>query len=141
MNPLMFLKGAKIFVIVAVLGYGMSVLKGCEDNRVMERDAAIVANANKVSAQANAANMSIANAQLRAVTKARDKALAESEAALKEAAIKFAAIEKEHAAQVALLEGNRLNQAIRGKRELVEGLANKATRERFDEVEAIFDGT
>ena len=141
MNPLMFLKGAKIFVIVAVLAYGLSVLKGCEETRVLERDAAIVANANKVSAQVNAANMATANAQLRAATKARDKAIADSEIALKEAAIKFSTIKKEHAVQTALLEGSRLNQAIRGKRELVEGLANKATRERFDEVEAIFDGT
>ena len=141
MNPLMFLKGAKIFVIVAALAYGLTVLKGCEDNRVMERDAAIVANANKVSAQANAANLAIANAQLAVVIKQRDDQQRNVEIAQEVAVSKFVEIEKLQQEQKSLLEGNRLNKAVRGKRTLIILRANKATRERFDEVEAIFNGT
>ena len=141
MNPLMILKGAKIFVIVAVVAYTLSIVKGCEQNRVLERDAAIVANANKVSAQANAANLAIANAQLEAITKQRDKAQEDAARAQEIATEEFALIAKKHAAQIGTLESNQLNRAVRGKRELVQKLANDATRERFDEVEAIFDGT
>ena len=141
MNPLMILKGAKIFVIVAVLGYGLTVLKGCEDNRVAERDATIVANANKVSAQANAATLAIANAQLEALTEQRDEAQRQAEQAQRESAVRVREVRKLQGEQKALLEGNKLNEAVRNNRERIERLANKATRERFDEVEAIFDGT
>ena len=47
---------------------------------------------------------------------------------------------RDQAEQKALLEGDRLERAVRGKRELVERLSNRATRERFDEVEEIFNG-
>ena len=141
MNPLMILKGAKVFVIVAVLAYGLTVLKGCEANRVAERDAAIAANAEKVSAQANAAALATANAQLEALAHATASALqAAAEARIKTDS-EFIEIRKAQQEQKALLEGNKLNRAVGGKRELVERLANRATRERFDEVEGIFDGT
>ena len=141
MNPLMILKGAKVFVIVAVVAYSLSVLKGCEANRVAERDATIVANAEKVSAQANAANLAIANQQLEAITKQRNEAQALAEDAQRLSAARVLEVKKLQAEQKELLEGNRLNEAVRNKRELVERMANRATRERFDEVEAIFDGT
>lgn len=140
MNPLMILKGAKVFVIVAVLAYGLSVMKGCEENRVAERDATIVANADKVSAQANAANLATANRQLEAITKQRDDARRQADLAMEAAQERVREVKKLQAEQKALLEGNKLNDAVRNNRELVERLANKATRERFDEVEAIFDG-
>lgn len=141
MNPLMILKGAKIFVIVALLGFTLSYLKTCEENRVAERDATIVANADKVSAQANAANLAIANAQLEAITKQRDQAQRDADAAMAAATERVREIKKLQAEQKSLLEGNRLNNLVRDNRERIEVLANKATRERFDEVEAIFDGT
>jgi hypothetical protein len=141
MNPLMILKGAKVFVIVAVLAYSLSILKSCEENRVAERDAAIVANAEKVSAQANAANLAIANQQLEAITRQRDEAQRQAEQAQRESAERVREVNKLRAEQKALLEGNKLNEAVRNNRELVERMANRATRERFDEVEAIFDGT
>jgi len=141
MNPLMILKGAKVFVIVAVLAYSLSVLKGCEANRVAERDATIVANADKVSAQANAANLAIANQQLEAITEQRDRAQKQVEEAQLMSNARVREIKKLQAEQKSLLEGNRLNEAVRDNRERIEVLANKATRERFDEVEAIFDGT
>lgn len=141
MNPLMILKGAKIFVIVAAMTYGLTVLKSCEANRVAERDATIVANANKVSAQANAATLAIANAQLEAITKQRDKAQAQAEEAQRLSTARVLEVKKLQAEQKALLEGNRLNEAVRNNRELVERMANRATRERFNEVENIFDGT
>jgi hypothetical protein len=141
MNPLMIVKGLKLFAIVAVMGYGLSTLKGCEANRVAERDATIVANADKVSAQANAANLAIANAQLEVITKQRDDA--ERDAALAREIIdeQFVEIDRTQRENNSLLEGNRLNEAVRGKRSLIVLRANKATRERFDDVEDIFDGT
>jgi hypothetical protein len=139
MNPLMFLNGAKIFVIVAVLGYGMSVLKGCEANRVAERDAAIVANAEKVTAQANASALAIANAQLDAINRETLRSLEIATKAQQELATRFSEIQKGQAEQKAVLEGDRLQKAVRGKRELVEKMANRATMERFNEVESLFN--
>lgn len=139
MNPLMILKGAKVFVIVALLAYGVSFLKGCEETRIAERDAAIAANAEKVSAQANAAALAVANQQLEAITESYRKSVEEYAAAQRQAAESIAVIQTAQAEQKAMLEGDRLQKAIRGKRELVEKLSNKATKERFDEVENIFN--
>ena len=141
MNPLMILKGVKMLAIVALLTFGLTTLKTCEANRVAERDAAIVANANKVSAQANAATLAVANAQLEAVAAQRDEAEAQAQQASVIINEQFVEIEKSQQEQKSLLEGNRLNEAVRGKRTLIVIRANRATRERFDEVETIFDGT
>ena len=141
MNPLTILKGAKVFIIVAVLGYGLTVLKGCEENRVAERDAAIAANAEKVSAQANAAHLAVANQQLEAITKAQADALTAAAKARVEIDNRFIEIQKIQAEQKEILEGSKLNRVVKKNPEAVERLANKATRERFNEVEQIFDGT
>lgn len=141
MNPLAILKGARIFLIIGAVIFLTSTLKTCEANRVAERDAAIVANAEKVSAQANAAALATANAQLEAVTKAQFEALVASIRAREQIDTLFVEIQKTQNEQKSLLEGNRLNEVIKKKRSLIVLLANKATRKRFDEVEAIFDGT
>ena len=141
MNPLMILKGAKLLAILVVLTLGLTQLKTCEANRVAERDAAIVANANKVSAQAHAANLAIANQQLEAIAKQWNEAQAAAEQARIVIDEQFVEIERTQREYNSLLEGNRLNEAVRGKRTLIVIRANKATRERFDEVEDIFDGS
>lgn len=141
MNPLMILKGAKMLAIVALLTFGLTTLKKCEDNRVAERDAAIVANANKVSAQAHAAVLAQANAQLEAVREERDRSQRQAELARAIIDEQFEEIERTQRENNRLLEGNRLNNAVRAKPGLIENRANAATRERFDEVEDIFDGS
>ena len=139
MNPLAILKGGKIFLIIGAVIFAFSVLKSCESNRVAERDAAIVANAEKVTAQANASALATANAQLEAITRETTRSLEAAAKAQQELAVKFNEIQKGQAEQKVLLEGDRLQKAVRGKRELVERFANKATKERFDEVESIFN--
>lgn len=141
MNPLAILKGAKVFLIIGVVIATLTFMNKCEDTRVAERDAAIAANAEKVSAQANAAALATANAQLEAMVKTTAAALQASAEARTMIDAQFTDIRKTQNEQKSLLENNRLNRAVRGKRELVERLANRATRKRFDEVEAIFDGT
>ena len=142
MNPLAILKGAKVFLIIGVVIATLAFLNKCEDTRVLERDAAITANAEKVSAQANAAALAIANAQMLAMAEATAASL---QAATEARAVidgQFAEIRKNQQEQKALLEDNKLNRVLAGRgRERVERLMNKATRERFDEVEAIFEGT
>lgn len=141
MNPLTILKGAKVFLIIGVIAGSLGVLNKCENNRVAERDAAITANAEKVSAQANAANLAIANRQLEAITKAQAEALLAVAQAREKIDEQFVHLQKTQQEQKSLLEGNRLNDAVRSKRSLIVIRANKATRERFDEVEDIFDGS
>ena len=142
MNPLAILKGAKVFLIIGVAMATLAFLNKCEDTRVLERDAAITANAEKVSAQANAAALTISNAQMLAMAEATAASL---QAAAEARAVidgQFAEIQKTQQEQKALLEDNKLNRVLSGRgRERVERLMNKATRERFDEVEAIFEGT
>lgn len=141
MNPLTIMKGAKMLAILAVLTLGLTTLKTCEANRVAERDATIVANANKVSAQANAATLAVANQQLRVITEQAEKAQRQAELAQEESTARVNENNRLQEENKRLLEGNRLNTLVRAKRERIEDLANAATRERFDEVEAIFDGT
>ncbi len=142
LNPLAILKGAKVFLIIGAAIFLTSTLKTCEKNRVAERDAAITANAEKVSAQANAAALATANAQLEAIATATAAALvaaAEARVAIDD---RFIEIQKTQQEQKAILEDSRLDKLISGrKKSLVLLRVNKATRERFDEVEAIFDGT
>ncbi len=141
LNPLAILKGAKIFLIIGVLAFGLMVLNTCEKNRVAERDAAITANAEKVSAQANAAALATANAQLEAIARATAAALEAAAKARVEIDTRFVEIQKTQNEQKSLLESNRLNALVKRKRSLILLRVNKATRERFDEVEEIFDGT
>jgi hypothetical protein len=104
----MILKGAKMLAIVALLTFGLTTLKKCEDNRVAERDAAIVANANKVSAQAHAAVLAQANAQLEAVREERDRSQRQAELARAIIDEQFEEIERTQRENNRLLEGNRL---------------------------------
>ena len=140
MNPLAILKGAKVFLIIGVVIATLSFLNKCEDTRVAERDAAITANAEKVSAQANAAALTIANAQMLAMAEATAASLQAAAEARAVIDAQFQEIRKNQNEQKALLEGNRLNTLVKSKRSLILLRVNKATRERFDEVESIFDG-
>lgn len=140
-NPMMILKGSKFFIIAALVAYGLWFVNDYRKDQQAERDALITANAERVSAEARAQTIDIANQQLRAVNKAQTEALLAAAKAQEEMAVQFSEIQKTQQEQKALLEGDRLQKAVRGKRELVERLSNRATRERFDEVEDIFDGS
>jgi hypothetical protein len=141
MNPLMILKGAKVFVIAGVIMYGLTMVNDFRKDEQAETDALLTANVKMVSALAHAQTLATANAQLEAVNNAQAESIKQSAIAMAESAQHFETIERNQKEQKSLLEGNRLNNAVRGKRELVERLANRATKERFREVEQIFDGT
>lgn len=139
MNPMAILKGSKFFVIAALVGYGLWFVNDYRNDQAAVRDALITANADAVSAKAQAQTFATANAQLEAITETQAEALRQASVAMTESAERFRAIEETQQAQTEVLEGQRLQNAIRGKRTLVERLANRATKERFDEVESIFN--
>lgn len=141
LNPMAILKGSKFFIIAALVAYALWFVNDYRQDQNAQRDALITANATAVSAEAKMQVIATANAQLEAITESQAKALVAASAAMEESAERFQAIEQNQQDQKALLEGNRLNEAVRGKRTLVQKLANDATRERFDEVENIFDGS
>lgn len=140
-SPAAILKGSKFFVIAALVAYGLWFVNDYRKDQQEQRDALITANATAVSAEAKTQVLATANAQLEAISEAQAEALVAATAAMEESTERFQVIEQNQQEQKELLEGNRLNNAIRGKRTLVQRLANRATRERFDEVEAIFDGS
>lgn len=140
-SPMAILKGSKFFIIAGLAAFALLAINDYRKDQQAERDALIELNAEKVSAEARAQTLDMANTQLRAVNDAQTKALAAMAKAQADLEKKFVEIQKTQAEQKALLEGDRLNRAVRGKRELVERLSNRATKERFDEVEEIFDGT
>ena len=141
MNPVLIMKSVKLFAILGIVTFILMQVNDFRKDQQAKTDALITANATAVSAKARAQTLAAANAQLEAISAAQAEAMRLSAIAMEESAERFREIEKNQAEQKALLEGNRLNKAIRGKRQLVENLANKATRERFDEVEQIFDGS
>lgn len=128
-------------MIAGVVAFGLYIANDFRKDQQAKTDALITANATAVSAEARAQTLRTANAQLEAISKAQTEALRLAQEAMRESAERFQEIERNQREQTALLEGNRLNEAVRGKRELVERLSNRATRERFDEVEEIFDGS
>lgn len=135
------LKGSKFFIIAALVAYGLWFVNDYRNDQQEQRDALITANADAVSAKAQTQAFATANAQLEALAETQAEALVAASAAMEESAEQFQEIRRVQEEQSQMLEGNRLNNAIRGKRTLVERLSNRATRERFDEVEAIFDGS
>lgn len=141
MNPMMILKGAKWFAIAGLAAFVLYQFNAFVKSERAETDALITANATAVSAQARAQALATANAQLEAVNRAQTDALLKAAEAQEELRQEFAEMRKTQLEQKELLEGDRLNRAVRGKREWVERLSNRATRERFDEVEEIFDGS
>jgi hypothetical protein len=74
-------------------------------------------------------------------TQERDRSQRQAELARAIIDEQFEEIERTQRENNRLLEGNRLNNAVRAKPGLIENRANAATRERFDEVEDIFDGS
>jgi hypothetical protein len=140
MNPLMILKGMKVFVIAGVLLYGLTMVNDYRKDQQAKTDALITANAKAVSAEARAQTIAIANAQLEAITEAQSQALIAASEARSQIDEQFKQIQKTQNEQKSLLESNRLNEAVKGKRTLIVLRANRATKERFDEVESIFDG-
>ena len=141
MNPLMILKGAKWFAIAGLVAFALYQLNDYRKTEQAETDALITANATAVSAEAKAQALATANAQLEAVNRTTTEALLKAVEKQEELREEFNKFRKTQLEQKELLEGDRLNRAIRGKREWVERLSNRATRERFDEVEEIFDGS
>ncbi len=142
MNPLAILKGAKVFLIIGLAIATLAFLSKCEDTRVLERNAAITANAEKVSAQANAAALATSNAQMLAMAQATAASLQAATEARIIIDAEFQEIQKTQREQIAVLEDNKLNRLLSGRgRERVEALMNRATRARADEIENIFDGT
>lgn len=140
-SPMAILKGSKFFIIAALVAYGLWFVNDYRNDQQEQRDALITANADAVSAKAQTQAFATANAQLEALAETQAEALVAASAAMEESAEQFQEIRRVQEEQSQMLEGNRLNNAIRGKRTLVERLSNRATRERFDEVEAIFDGS
>jgi hypothetical protein len=139
MNPLMILKGAKVFLIAGVVLYGLTMVNDYRKDQQNKTDALITANATAVSAEARAQTLVIANAQLEAITSAQSEAIKRSSIAMEESASRFKKIQETQEKQSRLLEGTRLNEAIRNKRGLIVRFSNKATRDRFDEVQDIFN--
>lgn len=142
MNPMAIVKGAKVFAIVGALSFALYIVNDWRLDQAAQRDALITANATAVSAEARAQAIATANAQLEAVAESQAVALAQAAEAMRESAEQFEEIQRTQLEQKAVLEDlSQLERAVDGRHTLVVRLANRATRERFDEVEAIFDGT
>jgi len=142
MNPLTILKGAKVFLIVGVLSFGLMTVRDFMKDQRNLRDSIITVNAEKVSAQARAQTLETANAQLEKIAAVNEKFRADTQIALENLNETFTGIRLEQINQTQVLEGNRLNTLANSrKQDLIEKQSNRATRARFDEVEAVFDGS
>ena len=141
MNPLMILKGAKVFVIAGVVLYGLMMGDSFLKDQREVRNNLITVNAEKVSAEARAQTLANANAQLEEQRRVEEEFRKETVAALGQLNATFTEIRREQQSQKIVLEGDRLNRLGSGrKQDRIEALSNAATRDRFDSVEEIFDG-
>lgn len=141
LNPLSVLKYVKLAAVIGVVSYGLIMVNSFLKDQRELRDAVIVSNAEKVSAQARAETFAHANQQLEAIIETEKRFRVEQEKALVEINENFAEIKVEQERQSQVLEGDRLSRlAGSRKKNLIVRLSNKATAERFRSVEAIFDG-
>lgn len=138
-DPFTMLKMAKPIGILVLAGFILYMVNDYRKAEQAEADALITANAAAVSAKARAQTLATANAQLEATLQAQNESINAMVEANRRISEQYNEIRATQLEQKALLEGDRLQKAVRGKRELVERLSNKATRERFDEVEDIFN--
>lgn len=140
LNPLSLLKGAKVFLILGAISYGLYTLNGFRADWVAQTNATITASAEKVSAQARAEVTAHANQQLEAILETEREFREETQTALNELNDTFTEIRREQTKQKQVLEGDRLsrlaNSRVQGR---IERLSNKATAARFREVEGIFN--
>ena len=139
MNPMSILKGAKVFLILGVISYGLITVNSFMKDQRALRDSVITVNAEKVSAQAQAQELANANVLLEAKAEIEARFRADTQRELEELNETFTQIRLEQSTQTQILEGTRLQNAMDKRHTLVVRLANRATRKRFDEVEGIFN--
>ena len=137
-NPVTAVKGIAILAIVTLT---LTTVRGCMKDQQAMRDALVEETAAKINAQARAETLQHANQQLQAFIETQAESLKVAIETREQLDRQFNEIRTEQLAQKQVLEGDRLSRAISGKRELVERLANRATKERFDEVENIFNSS
>ena len=136
------LKGAKVFLILGVITFGLIMVSNFMKDQRSLRNKVITVSAEKVSAQARVQELANANEQLEAKANIEVVFREETRLALYELNETFTQIRLEQESQKQVLEGGQLNRLANSRKQnLIERLSNKATRARFDEVEAIFDGS
>lgn len=129
-----------MFLILGVISYGLLTANSFMKDQRNLRDAAITANAEKVSAQARAQTLVNANVQLEAIVETERRFRAETEEALNELNDIFTETRREQSQQTQALERYRLSPlATSEEQDRIERLSNLAMAARFREVENIFN--
>jgi hypothetical protein len=104
------------------------------------RDALITESAAKISAQARSQELSNANIQLQSALEITSESVRISNEAITELKVQNAAAQKVAAEQKAVLNDIGRLQSVANKRTtLIEKMSNRATKERFDELELLFN--
>ncbi len=131
-----------MFLILGVITFGLIMVNNFMKDQRLLRATVITVNAEKVSAQARVQELVNAKVQLEAVIEVENRFREETRRELEELNETFTQIRLQQESQKQVLEGDQLNRLANSRKQnLIERLSNKATRARFNEVEAIFDGS
>ncbi len=103
------------------------------------RDSLITVNAEKISEQARAQELENANVILQSVLTISLESAEESRIAVEALNEHFAEFRIESDAQKNVFDEHNLQNLANKKRGLIEKLSNKATKERFNELESLFN--
>lgn len=139
-SPAQWLGGLKWAAILAIVSFGMKIGNDFLTDARNQRNALIEANAEKVSAQARNQELSNANTLLEDAIRITQESVRASSEAITELKKQNAEAQAAAAAQKSVLtDVERLQTLANARTSLIEKMVNRATKERFDELEAIFN--
>lgn len=141
MNVSAILNVVKVVGVAVVLTLVLMQMKSCQKEQAQLRQDLIDANADRVSLQARSQELENANNQLESALQITRESVAASNAAIESLNREREIAQEEAANQRKVLNDVERLQSIANRRtSLLERMVNRATKERFDELEEVFNG-
>jgi len=132
---------AKFAAVIGLCAYALVTFNAARNEAADLRDAIITESAAKISSQAEAQELRNAQILLEDALQIQIDSINRANAAIRELNAEYSEYRREADAQIAVFAEHDLEALTNAKPELLERLANRATRQRFDEFELVFDGT
>lgn len=140
MNVTVAIKLAKFAAVIGLVTLALITYRQMEADKQNLRDAVITANAEKVTVQARAQELENANRQLEVALSITEQSIAASNAAIIDLNRAREIAQEEADRQRDVLEdANRLQLIANRRTSLLERMVNRATKERFNELESLFN--
>jgi len=139
LGPSAIVSAVKWAAVVGVVTLALVIYQQNQKDARNMRDSLITVNAEKISQQARAQELENANVVLESALQISLESHAASAKAVEELNEQFAEARIESTEQQAVFDDHDLQNLANHRPETIERLSNRATKERFDELEDLFN--